>query len=99
MQIKVLNNQSLFDISIKVTGTANNAIGIAKANNIATSEQLIEGKVITIPDDIIKDDVIRSYYAKYKIEPATAITADNLDMIKGLEGINYWAIGINFKVS
>lgn len=99
MQIKVLNNQSLLDIAIQVTGTANNAVTIARTNNIPTSQQLKESEIITVPDDLVKDEVIQAYYKKYSIHPATALTTDELNAIKGCEGIGCWAIDINFKVS
>ena len=49
--ITVLNNQSLFDISIRYTGTIENAFKIAVANGLSLTDELQPGAQLLIPAD------------------------------------------------
>jgi hypothetical protein len=97
MEIIVLHNQSLLDIAIQHTGSVFNAFEIAVANNIAISDDLIPGMLLVIPESIKKNNDILNYYASKKIQPATAITVNPEDPI--LEGIGFWRIEKDFKIS
>jgi hypothetical protein len=73
MVVSVLSNQSIYDISIQVTGTADNAFLIAKANQIAVSDKLTNGQQLVIPNVITKDAKALQYYAARNIIPATGL--------------------------
>ena len=98
-KVTILNNQSLFDLSIQLTGTALNALEIAKANNIVPSVNLIAGEELIVPNTLVNEDDILRYYQANTLLPASALTQQDQDTITGCEGIGCWAIGIDFKVS
>lgn len=98
-KVTILNNQSLFDISVQLTGTALNALELAQANNKVPSVNLIAGEELIVPNTLVTDDDILRYYQANTLLPASALTQQNQDTITGCEGIGCWAIGIDFKVS
>ena len=99
MEITVLHNQSLFDIAIQHTGNVMNAFQIAKENGMSLTELLAPGSTIKITDQIeINKDVLGYYLAK-KIQPATGTTEETDNGAQELEGIGYWIIDKNFRVS
>lgn len=98
MIITVLHNQSLIDLAIQTTGDPANAIFIAQANDMAISDEVEAGAELTIPELILNDDIKR-YYEANKIQPATALTQEQKDEVTGCEGIECWAIEVDFVVS
>lgn len=102
MNAVVLNRQSLLDIALQHTGKVENAFGIAVANGISITDDLIVGGVLSISDDMTKNNDILSYYTAKNIQPATAIqmiTAADDHLAQRQEGISAWAINYDFKVS
>lgn len=84
MQITVLNNQSLLDIAIQTTGKAENFLKIAIANNLVPTDAIAPGTILTIPEDIEKDEAIINYYKANSIVPATAINEFEAEEFFGL---------------
>ncbi|MEI7486867.1 MAG: hypothetical protein WCJ72_05565 [Chryseobacterium sp.] len=95
--IKVLNNQSVLDISIQYTGSVFNAFAIAAANNLCITDNLVLGSTLNIPDSVEIDDFVLNYYILNEIEPATGIT--DLSIIPTGKGIGWMQIENTFKVS
>ena len=90
----VLHNQSLLDIAIQWTGSVANVFLIAQANGLAVSDEITPGDELIIPDTVVLDTDIKTYYTSRAIQPATALTTiidDNTE--PSLEGIGYWIIG------
>lgn len=54
MEIKVLNRQSILDISIQYTGDVQKCFDIAIANGKAVSDLLASGTKLIIPDELEK---------------------------------------------
>lgn len=98
MEITVLHNQSILDISIMHTGTVENAFRIAKANNIPLSEKLESGTSLLIPSDVLNDRDVLNYYKSRTIQPATALTEES-EIVVEPRGIGYMEIGKTFIVS
>lgn len=73
MQLTALNNQSLIDLAVQVTGKAENYLKIAMANNLVPSEPIPAGTEIKIPEGLEKDTDIVRYYQGNNILPATAL--------------------------
>lgn len=97
-KVQIYENQSLLDLAMQTTGEASNAIFIAKANDMAISDEVEAGTELIIPELIINDDIKR-YYEANKVLPATALTQEQKDEVIGCEGIGCWAIGVDFVVS
>lgn len=99
MKAIILHHQSLLDLAVQHTGTAENAFDLALANNRSITDDLEAGESIGLTAyGIQQNKDILSYYQAKKLQPATAISggysADN-----GLQGIDYWAIQMDFVVS
>ncbi len=97
--VTVLHNQSLFDISIRYTGTIENAFKIAVANGLSLTDELQPGAQLIIPEVEMNNDVV-NYFAGKGIQPATGLTENDLLIAQTVQrGIGYMQIGKTFKVS
>lgn len=98
MTTTILHNQSLLDLAIQHAGSVENAFAIAVANGLSLTDDLESGEALNLePTTINQNKDILSYYQSKKLQPATAVT--QLPEIERLEGIGYWAISVDFKVS
>ena len=93
----ILHNQSLLDIAIQHTGAVENTFALAVANGLSLTDDLPAGAEIKIPDSANKDSDVLNYYTSKRLQPATAVIM--LPEEERLEGIGYWAISVDFKVS
>ena len=92
------NSQSLLDIALQHTGTADTAIYIALSNGLSLTADLLSGQALAIPD-LRGNRAMAQYYTVNHIMPATGDTADGETAIPAYGGINYMGIEIDFKVS
>ena len=97
MKVKVLPLQSLLDIAIQHTGAVESVFAIAVANGLSLTDDLPAGAEIKLPDSVNKDSDVLNYYSAKRLQPATAVIM--LPEEERLEGIGYWAISVDFKVS
>ena len=97
MKINVLPLQSLLDIAIQHTGAVESVFAIAVANGLSLTDDLPAGTEIKIPDSVNKDSDVLNYYTAKRLQPATAVILPPEE--ERLEGIGYWAIRVDFKVS
>lgn len=98
-KVIALYNQSLFDLSVQLTGVAFNALEIALVNNINPTDQLVPGQDYEVPAAVVSDEDVLRYYQANSLFPASSLTTEVIQDIIGCEGIGCWAIGIDFKVS
>lgn len=73
MLYKVLANQSMYDVSIMATGTADNAFAIALANLLSITDELVVGSFLIIPDSLTKQPKVLQYLTARNIQIATAL--------------------------
>lgn len=99
MKVIVLNNQSFFDLAIRYCGTALTAFEISKVNAIAVTKDLVPGEEIEIPEELIMNKEIVSYFESRNHQPATAWHGDRATEVQLLEGISYWTVNLDFVVS
>ena len=97
MKINVLPLQSLLDIAVQHTGAVESVFAIAVANGLSLTDDLPAGTEIKLPDSVNKDSDVLNYYSAKRLQPATAVIM--LPEEERLEGIGYWAISVDFKVS
>lgn len=76
MQITALNNQTLIDITIQLTGTANNLLKIAMHNGLVPSEPLVPGQIILLPEGVSLNTDVSRYYEVNGVLPATSISEE-----------------------
>jgi hypothetical protein len=86
MEVTVLHNQSLIDIALQTTGKAENFLQIAMANDVVPTEPIAPGTILTIPEELEKDEDIVRYYTANGIVPATELTETQSE---GLE-LSFW---------
>lgn len=94
--VTVLNNQSLNDLAIQEYGSIDGVMQLAVANGLSITDALKPGQVLEVPDFDGSADTVR-YYKANALKPSSAV-AEDFD-IPRKEGIGYWAIETEFKVS
>ena len=88
------------DISIRYTGTIENAFKIAVANGLSLTDELGPGAQLIIPADAEMNSDVVNYFSAKGIQPATGLTENDLLIAQTVQrGIGYMQIGKTFKVS
>ena len=96
MKVTVADRQSLFDISLQVCGSIEAVFELAEANGLSITDTLVPGQVIEYSADSIRDKLVVQHYANNHVVPSTAITEESKIMP---EGVEYWSIELDFKIS
>lgn len=91
--VDVAEYQTLFDVAIQECGSIEAAYSFALLNNLSITDTMLAGVKLKGVDVI--DRKIKTYYKSKGIYPATAIVDTQIEN----EGIDYWAIEINFIVN
>lgn len=100
MKMIVLHHQSLLDLAIQHTGAVENAFDLALQNNRSLTDDLEAGETINYePTTINQNKDILSYYTAKKLQPATAINYQSSTINDKPQGVDYWAIQMDFVVS
>ena len=74
--VTVLNNQSLWDISVQEYGTVEAVFELAMANDMGVTDLLTAGQELVLPEvdkKIIKPEVV-GYYRRNGLQPVTGET-------------------------
>lgn len=101
MQIVILHNQSLLDTCLQHTGTIESLFEVALANDISVTDDLTAGQVLSLTlseGEGTKDKDILNYYTAKNIQPATAFSQEDKQVIEKPEGISIWAINLDFAI-
>lgn len=96
MKIAVNDRQSLFDIALQTCGSIEAVFELAEANGIGVTAPLVAGQVIEYGADTLRNKLVVQHYGNNHVIPSTAITPESKIMP---EGIEYWNIELDFKVS
>lgn len=97
MEVVVEQGQSLRDIALQNCGDISALIDLAWMNDLSITDDISAGTVLQLPE-VVNQDVVSYFKSKRENEnliPATGNADDSIE----LEGIGYWYIGLNFKVS
>ncbi|RXK57576.1 LysM peptidoglycan-binding domain-containing protein [Lacibacter luteus] len=97
-EVKVLKNQTVSDLAVQYLGDAERVVELAALNNISTTEMLIPGQMIKMPVADIQKQRIVTVFNNPATAPASYYQETN-DQGEVLEGIGYWIIQDDFKVS
>ena len=81
--------QWLGDLALQACGSISALFDLAMRNGMSITDELTVGAELATPS--VVDKRVHSWYSNNSIEPATA---DNQQ-----QGIGYWTIGVNFRVS
>ena len=97
MTTTILHNQSLLDLAIQHTGSVENAFVLALQNGKSLTDDLVAGEQLYLENTKNNQDIL-SYYQSKKLQPATGVSHTGGSSLQ-LQGIGYWVISNDFKVS
>lgn len=78
-KVTVLHNQTLLDIAIQESGSADNWLEIAMLNNLTPTDLIIPGASIEIPTDITINTGIVNFLSTKGTKTATANTDTTIE--------------------
>lgn len=91
--VKVLYQQTIIDIAVQELGDAERAVEIAALNGLGITDELTAGQVLQVPDyDLSKINTVQ-LFTNTALAPASVDDAMTVD-----EGIDYWALEMDFEV-
>ena len=90
-------HQSFLDLAIQHTGTAENAFVLALQNGKSLTDDLVAGELLSLENTKNNKDIL-SYYQSKKLQPATGVSHTGGSSLQ-LQGIGYWVIQTDFKIS
>lgn len=97
-QVQVISSQTLLDLAIQQLGSMEAIFDLAKLNGLSISDQLTDGQNLAFNINPV-NRIIAKRYKDNGWKPASATTIPGAAPIEGLEGIDYWAIEIDFIVN
>ena len=97
MNIIVLHHQSLLDLAVQHTGSVENAFLLALQNGKSLTDDLVAGEQLSLKNTKNNKDIL-SYYQSKKLQPATGMSYTGGSSLQ-LQGIGYWVISNDFKIS
>ena len=97
-QYKVYENQSWLDISNILYGSPEHAYRLAQANHSSITDDIKSGTIIFYSTDIQSNKLVLLSMNSYRSIPATGVSHTG-DSSLQLQGIGYWVLGYEFKVS
>ena len=93
----ILHNQSFLDLGIQHTGSVENAFVLALQNGKSLTDDLVAGEQLSLKNTKNNKDIL-SYYQSKKLQPATGVSHTGCSSLQ-LQGIGYWVISNDFKIS
>lgn len=94
--MKALQGQTLIDLTLQSSGSADAAILAAIANDVSLTADLDVGSEL---DDInVQNATIATYYENKSLKPATALT-DVENNVSNEQGLEFWIIETDFVIS
>ena len=93
----ILHNQSFLDLAIQHTGSVENAFVLALQNGKSLTDDLVAGEQLYLENTKNNKDIL-SYYQSKKLQPATGVSRTGGSSLQ-LQGIGYWVISNDFKIS
>lgn len=93
----ILHHQSFLDLAIQHTGSVENAFVLALQNGKSLTDDLVAGEQLYLENTKNNQDIL-SYYQSKKLQPATGVSHTGGSSLQ-LQGIGYWVISNDFKVS
>lgn len=94
-RITVKNDQTLFDISLQSAGSIEAVFALAVLNGGLSITDPLEAGITLKADIAVVDADISEYLKKEMVLPSSGKINEEVSV---LEGIGYWAIGIDFTV-
>lgn len=90
--VRVLPNQSLFDIAVRHLGSAEGVFELARINGLTITSELQAGQVLQLNE--VGDPRVVQNFVQERIDPGSSLESGYSEP----QGIGYWIIGQNFIV-
>ncbi|MDR0559123.1 MAG: hypothetical protein LBG92_03070 [Prevotellaceae bacterium] len=102
MVVTVLSRQSLLDLAVQTSGSAEAAFELAAKNGISVTDDIDAG--CELETVAVANAATANYYRNNDIKPATAAGGDSSGNGGGTggyadEGIEFWYVGFDFQAS
>lgn len=97
-EYRVFENQSWLDISNVLYGNPSFAYDLAEANHSTITAEVLAGQMIKYNKNIPANKLVLLSLSSNKSIPATAISG-GYSAENTMQGIDYWAIQMDFVVS
>lgn len=101
-EVRILQMQSLFDISIEKCGSIEAVFRIAELNGLSITDTIEAGTAVVLPEVI--DGPVAEFYRKRGLKPATDYLTEASEGGGGSgdmfdDGIDYMAVGVDNVVT
>ncbi len=96
-EVTVEPGQNIFDLVIQVYGDMSGLKNMANDNNLNLTDDIGAGTILKTRSDV-DNSLVVDYLNGKSIKPATALTDTETEELTP-QGIGYWQIEYNFKVS
>lgn len=98
-KVTVLENQSLFDLSLQTLGSVEAVFHLAEKNNLSLTDYLPAGTVLNYDENAVTDKKTVAAYQRDNVKPATYFGENDLaTVLLGGEGIDFWRIEFEFVI-
>lgn len=97
-QVLIMSGQTLLDLAMQETGSVEGVFQLAVLNGLALTDELSEGNSLKYPTQAV-DRVVRKAFQDNNWKPSSAKTVAGQQLPPTLEGIGYWTIEVDFRVS
>ena len=97
-QVLIMSGQTLLDLAIQECGSLEGVFQLAVLNGLTITDHLSEGNSLKYPSQAI-DRIVRKAFQDNGWKPSSAKTMPGQQLPETKEGIGYWAIEVDFKVS
>jgi capsid protein len=96
--IRVIENQSLFDIAIQESGSVLAAFDLALTNGLSITDDLAPGQKLIASNSEFSNNEVANYFKGKNLMVATGYIIDDGEVILPKLGIGTMAIGSTFIV-
>ena len=94
MNVTVLSGQSVLDLAVQTTGSAETALQLAIANEMSITDALPAGTDVVAVS--VANKPVYDYYQNRQLKPATGVISEQLTIRRG---IGFMGIGVDFVVN
>lgn len=93
MEVEVKDGQTLADIAIQETGTADTVMDMARLNGISPAAKLEAGRRLLLPE--VSNKRMQAYSKTNDVSPACSLSAETE---QGHGGISEMCVGVDFEI-
>ncbi len=97
-QVQIMSGQTLIDLAMQETGSVEGVFQLAALNGLAITDELSEGANLKYPTKAV-DRIVRKAFQDNKWRPSSAKTLPGQVLPATEEGIGFWIIEQDFRVS